>query len=175
MIYLYTERIRNMESWYYEKVVYRKRSTRDDMISLLAVLVTLAICIVSFYFLGSYSFIIWLGVIYGCFRIVTSTRYDYEYIFVEDSLTIDKIINKSRRKSILAASLKDFEIFAYEDSDHIKEYIDNVQATIDVSLRNEDTMFGVIYHKSQRTLLYFDSDERIVEFLKKYASYKFKE
>ena len=45
-----------MESWYYEKTVYRKKTGKDDLISLAAVVGTLAICIVSYYFLKTYSF-----------------------------------------------------------------------------------------------------------------------
>ena len=37
-----------MESWYYEKIVYRKKTKKDDLISFAVVLVTLAICIVSY-------------------------------------------------------------------------------------------------------------------------------
>jgi hypothetical protein len=165
-----------MESWYYEKIVYRKKTKKDDLISLAVVSVTLAICIVSYYFLRNLSFIIWLGVIYACYRIITSRKFDYEYIFVEDTMTIDKIINKSRRKNIFTHSLKDFEILAYKDSDHIKEYSDNVQQVIDASAPgSENTVFGVAYFKSMRTLVYFEADERIEDFIQKYAKHKFKE
>ena len=165
-----------MESWYYEKTVYRKKTGKDDLISLAAVVGTLAICIVSYYFLKTYSFIIWLGVVYACYRIVASRKFDYEYIFVEDTLTIDKIINKSRRQNIFTHSLKDFEILAYKDSAYLNEYVNNVQQVIDVSAPgSEDTVFGVAYYKSMRTLVYFEQDERIIEFIHKYAQYKFKE
>lgn len=164
-----------MESWYYEKIVYRKRTGKDDLISLGAVVVTLAICIVSYYFLKTYSFIIWLGAIYACYRLVATTKFDYEYIFVEDTMTIDKIINKSRRKNIFTHSLKDFEVIAYKNSVHINEYKGNVQQVIDASSSTDDTLFGVAYYKSQRTLVYFESDERVLEFIRKYVQYKFKE
>lgn len=165
-----------MESWYYEKTVYRKKTGKDDLISLAAVVGTLAICIVSYYFLKTYSFIIWLGVVYACYRIVASRKFDYEYIFVEDTLTIDKIINKSRRQNIFTHSLKDFEILAYKDSAYLNEYVNNVQQVIDVSAPgSEDTVFAVAYYKSMRTLVYFEQDERIMEFIHKYAQYKFKE
>ncbi len=165
-----------MESWYYEKTVYRKKTGKDDLISLAAVAVTLALCIVSYYFLKTYSFIIWLGVVYACYRIVASRKFDYEYIFVEDTMTIDKIINKSRRKNIFSHSLKDFEILAYKDSNHLSEYSNNVQQVIDASASNsEETVFGIAYYKSMRTLVYFEQDDRVMEFIKKYAQYKFKE
>jgi hypothetical protein len=136
-----------MESWYYEKTVYRKKTGKDDLISLAAVVGTLAICIDSYYFLKTYSFIIWLGVVYACYRIVASRKFDYEYIFVEDTLTIDKIINKSRRQKIFTHSLKDFEILAYKDSAYLNEYVNNVQQVIDVSAPgSEDTVFGVAYY-----------------------------
>ena len=90
-------------------------------------------------------------------------------------MTIDKIINKSRRKNIFTHSLKDFEVIAYKNSGYINEYKDNVQQIIDSSSSTDDTLFGVAYYKSQRTLVYFESDERILEFIKKYVQYKFKE
>ncbi|HOD92568.1 MAG TPA: DUF6106 family protein [Clostridia bacterium] len=165
-----------MESWYYEKTVYRKKTGKDDLISLASVVVTLAICIISFYFLKTYSFIIWLAAVYACYRIIASRKYDYEYIFVEDTMTIDKIINKSRRKNIFTHSLKDFEILAYKDSAYANEYANNVQQIIDASVPNsEDTIFGVAYYKSMRTLVYFEQDDRVMEFIRKYAQYKFKE
>jgi hypothetical protein len=115
-------------------------------------------------------------VVYACYRIVASRKFDYEYIFVEDTLTIDKIINKSRRQNIFTHSLKDFEILAYKDSAYLNEYVNNVQQVIDVSAPgSEDTVFGVAYYKSMRTLVYFEQDERIMEFIHKYAQYKFKE
>lgn len=164
-----------MESWYYEKTIYRKKTGKDDLISFAAVLVTLAICIVSYYFLKTFSFVIWLGVIYACYRLIASRKFDYEYIFVEDTMTIDKIINKSRRRNIFTHSLKDFEILAYKDSEYLKEYENNVQQVIDSSSGSEDAIFGIAYFKSMRTLVYFESDDRIMEFIDKYAPYKFKE
>ena len=165
-----------MESWYYEKTIYRKKTGKDDLISFAAVLVTLAICIVSYYFLKTFSFVIWLGVIYACYRLIASRKFDYEYIFVEDTMTIDKIINKSRRRNIFTHSLKDFEIMAYKDSEYLKEYENNVQQVIDASSSgSEDTIFGIAYFKSMRTLVYFESDDSVMEFIDKYAPYKFKE
>ena len=165
-----------MESWYYEKTIYRKKTGKDDLISFAAVLVTLAICIVSYYFLKTFSFVIWLGVIYACYRLIASRKFDYEYIFVEDTMTIDKIINKSRRRNIFTHSLKDFEILAYKDSEYLKEYENNVQQVIDASSSgSEDTIFGIAYFKSMRTLVYFESDDSVMEFIDKYAPYKFKE
>ncbi|MFA7672742.1 MAG: hypothetical protein WCY62_02660 [Clostridia bacterium] len=164
-----------MENWYYEKTVYRKKTGKDDLISLGAIMIALAISAVSYIYLGTYAFIIWLVAVYGCYLITTSRKYDYEYIFVEDTLTIDKIINKSRRKNIFTGSLKDFDIIAANDSEYGKGKTDNVQQTITAADMSANLYFGITYYKSQNTLVYFEADDRIREFIRKYAEYKFKE
>lgn len=164
-----------MENWYYEKTVYRKKTGKDDLISLGAIMIALAVSAVSYIYLGTYAFIIWLVAVYGCYLITTSRKYDYEYIFVEDTLTIDKIINKSRRKNIFTGSLKDFDIIAANDSEYAKGKTDNVQQTITAADKSGNLYFGITYYKSQNTVVYFEADDRIREFIRKYAEYKFKE
>lgn len=47
---------------------------------------------------------------------------EYEYLFVNGDLDIDKIMNKAKRKRMFSANVNDLEILAPADSIEVRQY-----------------------------------------------------
>ncbi len=152
---------------------------KDNLITLLAVLGAVAV-IVLFYLIEptrQFIFAIGVGAVYLAYRIIASRNIEYEYILAGNSIAMDKIINKRRRKRILNCDLTDFDIIAPVESKYYDEYKENTSKTLDMTSgdNSSDEYFGLTEYKDKRTMLVFETDERAREHIKKHLDYKFKQ
>ena len=67
----------------------------------------LILCFVLYIFpiLGTLSFLLIVGVIYGAYKLSSMLNVEYEYIITNGTMDVDKIINKSSRKRMLSFEL----------------------------------------------------------------------
>ena len=56
-------------------------------------------------YLGSFSFLLIAGALFGAFKLSCRFNVEYEYIVTNGTMDIDKIINKSSRKRVLSFEL----------------------------------------------------------------------
>lgn len=72
-------------------------------------------------------------VTYLAFR---NTNVEYEYLFVTGSLSIDKILGRSKRKKVWEGTMEEIQIIAPSDSAALNEFRSGNQETHDFSSRN---------------------------------------
>lgn len=67
----------------------------------------LILCFVLYIFpiLGTLSFLLIVGVLYGAYKLSSMLNVEYEYIITNGTMDVDKIINKSSRKRMLSFEL----------------------------------------------------------------------
>lgn len=76
---------------------------------------------------------IFLALIGGAYFVFTMQNVEYEYIYTNGELDIDRITNRSRRKRIFSSDIRAIEIVAHiEDKNYSKEF-ENTQKTMDFS------------------------------------------
>lgn len=105
---------------------------------------------------------------YGAYCFLRTLNYEYEYIFTNGELDIDKIVAKSKRKRLCTVKISTFT--------RICEYAEGVEPESDVasSIIVTDGTDGKIYlaefnHPSLgQCALYFSPDEEMLECVKKY-------
>lgn len=109
-----------MNDYYTEQMVKKQTDMKDIVIK--AVLV--AATIVSFLAIMMFPGIIILPVIMIALDVFIFGRLkvEYEYLFVNGDLDIDKIMNKAKRKKVFSASVKDMEFFAPADAVELRQY-----------------------------------------------------
>lgn len=163
----------------YEKSVVKPRDLKDNLITLFTVLGTVGL-IVFLYLIEpvrQFIFAIAAGLIYLAYRIITGRNIEYEYILAGNSIAMDKIINKSRRKRVFNCDLTDFDIVAPVESDYYREYVQNTAKILEmVSGDNKaDEYFGLTEYKGKRTMLIFETDEKAREHIRRHLDFKFKQ
>ena len=100
-----------------EYIVKVKRSPLEILISVLgvflaAILIFLSLGLLSTAF-SSFVLLIDAAIVYGVYILVTHFDVEYEYIFTNGDLDIDKIIAKRKRKRMFSLSVKEFELLLY--------------------------------------------------------------
>lgn len=109
-----------MGDFYTEQLVKKQTNMKDIVIK--AVLV--AITIVSFLVMLMFPFGILAPVVMIVLDVIMFQRLkvEYEYLFVNGDLDIDKIMNKSRRKKMFSANVSDVELFAPVDAVELRQF-----------------------------------------------------
>lgn len=162
----------------YEKCIVKPRDIKDNIITLVAVLGALAICVTAFLIdpINQYALAIAVVVIYLAYKMITNRNIEFEYILAGNSITMDRIYNKSKRKRMLNCDLSDFDLMAPVSSSYYEEHKDNVAKVINaVSGDNKPVeYFGVLEYDGKRTMLIFETDDRAVSHIKRHIDYKFK-
>ena len=93
---------------FFEQITAVKKSGKDIAaitgIWLLAFIICFLLVLFMGY-LGSFSFLLIAGALFGAFKLSCRFHVEYEYIVTNGTMDIDKIINKSSRKRVLSFEL----------------------------------------------------------------------
>lgn len=93
---------------FFEQITAVKKSGKDIAaitgIWLLAFIICFLLVLFMGY-LGSFSFLLIAGALFGAFKLRCRFNVEYEYIVTNGTMDIDKIINKSSRKRVLSFEL----------------------------------------------------------------------
>lgn len=117
--------IKTMEEWkmndYYTEQMVKKQADMKD-IAIKAVLA--AATIVSFLIIMMYpiGLILPIAMIALDVFIFGRLKVEYEYLFVNGDLDIDKIMNKSKRKKQFSMNVADMELLAPSDAVELRQY-----------------------------------------------------
>lgn len=159
-----------------EKIVTRKKTSKEHLIVAGIVLGGLILSILSFILLGPISPAVVAAILYFGYYFVKGTNLEYEYAVTNGDIDVDKIIAQRKRKRVFSAYTKDVEIIARLKSDKYNEY-KNINKRVEaVSSMNDaqDIYFMVAPFKSERTILFFQPDQRMLDSFKtKLPPYKF--
>ena len=108
-----------MNDIFIEQLVARKRRTKDTVLFIASILVVILIPItfavlvmnrlIIAYFLYVAFFLFVFG-IWGIWYVRSHQNVEYEYQMVQDTIVVSKIIAKRKRKEILKADVKQFDI-----------------------------------------------------------------
>ena len=157
---------------YVEVLVARKAST--PMLILKYVLIILA----AFSFLlgmGNILFIIiFIAFAVGAYFVSLNASIEYEYQYCEREVTVDKILNKSKRKRVAAFETDKLEVLAPSRSYHLDEYRNkNNYRTLDFSSGTEqqpDPTYTMYYDGREKVI--FEPGDQLVEAIKNVAPRK---
>lgn len=158
-----------------EYIVKRKNTGKDLALQILTVIAALMLFLLlmtaAFAFPTAMPILFALacGSLYGGYYLFTSQNVEYEYIFVNGEMDIDKIIARRKRKRLVTVKARSFESFGiYKAGEHANvQYANRIYACGD--LRDPGNFYAVMNHpKLGRTLLVFSPNDRILNALKTY-------
>ena len=123
--------------------------------------VTLALTIVFFIsaFLlgfGLVGMILMIASGVGYYFVSLNANIEFEYQYCDKEITVDKVLNKSRRKNIGKYDVGKIEAMAPSKSYHLYEYKNRTYKVLDFSAREKDPQPDPTY------TIYYDGKEKIV-------------
>lgn len=152
-----------------EKLVIKRKTFSDNLISAGIILATLMLVMLSLTIqilqqLGV-GLLFAAGFAYLGFRLITSRNVEYEYIVTNGDLDIDKIISKRKRKRIFSASCKEFEIVSPVKSNSFSQSVQSIKNRIDASssIDSPQAYFITLNYKGEKTVVIFEPDERMLK------------
>lgn len=160
-----------MSESYVELLVKRETSMRDKAISMFAMFCTAVLVIL---FLLTANIIILLGaVIFGVasYFIRLNVNLEYEYLYVDKELSIDKILNKTKRKKVTKVSMERLEILAPLNSYHLADYKNRTGKIFDYSSGEEDANRYMLVYEGQKRII-IEPNEALIKMIKNIAPRK---
>ena len=109
-----------MSDYYTEQLVKKQAGMKDIVIK--AALVAVTIVSVLIVFLCPFGIILPVLAVILDVLMFRRLNVEYEYLFVNGDLDIDKIMNKAKRKRMFSANVNDLEILAPADSIEVRQY-----------------------------------------------------
>lgn len=136
---------------YVECLVKKKPTFMRNFIKTLLIMLTVCFCIIGAGgFVPGFLAAIATGV--GAYFAYMNADIEYEYLYLDKEVTVDKIMAKSKRKKAAAYDIERMEILAPIKSWHLDDYKNRtMKKTIDFSqgvVNEPDTRYVMIYEGS---------------------------
>ena len=161
-----------MSEAYVECMVARKTPGWQMFLRYLLIGLTVVTAFFSFAY-GITLFIIAIVLGVGAYFITIYTDIEYEYLYLDKEITVDKVMHKAKRKRVATYSLDKIEIMAPIKSYHLDNYKNRQVKTTDFSsgVENQpDTRYVFFYDGSQKII--FEPNEALVKIAKNVAPRK---
>ena len=136
-----------MSDSYVECLVKAKQPIWAKILKVLLVTLTVLSCLVMF------VFIIFLPI--GAYFLNMFTDLEYEYLYLDKELSVDKIMAKSKRKRVATYSLDRMEVFAPVYSYHLDNFKNR-------QVKEKDYSIGEVLKPDGRYAMYYEGGEKII-------------
>ena len=153
-----------MNESYVECLVAKKPSS-----AMKALQVFLIVLAVIFFLLSMLNALMWLGVAaagIGAYFTSLNASVEFEYLYVDKEISVDKILNKTKRKKVEKFETESMEIFAPINSWHL----DNVTDYSSGVAGQPDRRYVMIYSGDRKII--FEPSEAMVKALQSVAPRK---
>lgn len=150
-----------MSDFYTEQLV-KKQTTMKD-IFLKALLVAVAIASVFTIFIFPVGILIPVIVITAVVFLIRRLNVEYEYLYVNGDLDIDKIMNKSKRKRIFSGNIGNMELLAPEGSPELGQYRGGRTLDFSSGIQEAERYVFVTVDNGQVSRVIFEPNDTIIE------------
>ncbi len=150
-----------MSDFYTEQLVKKQTTMKDVFIKALLV----ALAIVSVFVVLMFPVAIIVPVIVIAVVVVLIRRLDveYEYLYVNGDLDIDKIMHKAKRKRVFSMNINSMELLAQEGADELSQYRNARVLDFSSGMADAKRYVLVTAENGQVTKLVFEPNETIIE------------
>ena len=150
-----------------EQIIQRKHSGTDYLMYVGLSLAFLVICFLGLFVIPMFGFLVIIAAGYGMYWLVTSRNLEFEYSVTNGDLTIDRIVNRQRRKRMISFDVKDAEAMGkYKAVDHQSKHYDK---KFFASLKPDGSDEGAWYITVRSAkygglcLVVFSPEERVID------------
>ncbi len=160
-----------MSDSYVECLVKAKTSPLGKFLKILLIMLTVVFCLVMLVIPVALVGAVITGV--GAYFLNINTDVEYEYLYLDKELVVDKVLGKSRRKRVATYTVDRMEIFAPVRSYHLDNYKNRNVKIKDYSIGEElqpDRRYAMYYEGGEKILL--SPSEELVKVMKNVAPRK---
>lgn len=150
---------------FFEQIVVKKKTALDWLIILLSLLGGILVIGAVFVFIRSLVVAALFGVGYGVWWLISNRNIEYEYCVTNGDIDIDCIIDKRKRKRIVAVAGRKLEsLLPYDPARSTAGY---QRVVVAAPSANAEGLWGFTYHskKNGHTLVVFQPEERVLNAL----------
>lgn len=150
-----------MNETYVEWLVKRKTPSYMAFLKILTIMLAVCFIVVGFVILPA----LLIGLVFGvaAYFIYMNSDLEYEYLYVDRELAVDKVMAKSKRKRVASFELDKMEIVAPLKSWHLDNYRNRNDKLTDYSSGEEkkpDRRY-VFYYEGQRKVIFEPNEEMV--------------
>lgn len=160
-----------MSDTYVECLVKAKAPMWGRFLKILLILLTAVFAVAML--LMPYAILLAVAAGVGAYFSGYLTDVEYEYLYLDKELVVDKVMAKSKRKRIATYTVDRIEIFAPIKSYHLDNYRNRTAKVLDYSVGEElqpDRRYAMYYEGGQKILL--NPSEEMVKAMKNVAPRK---
>lgn len=143
-----------MSDTYVECLVKAKQSTMGKFFKILLIMLTVVFGLLTMMgFVIAFVLAIVTGV--GAYFVNLYTDIEYEYLYLDKELTVDKVLAKTKRKRVGTYAIDRVEILAPVKSYHLDNFKNR-------SVKVKDYSIGEELQPDQRYALYYEGGEKLI-------------
>lgn len=115
-------------------------------------------------------FVIFLLLAVGAFFLKRRLYVEYEYVFTNGEIDIDKIVEMKKRSRVFSFDIKNVELLAPEESQYVKDFANKPTSILNLypSTADKKVFVAMITGGTDRTQLRFVPDEEFINLCYKY-------
>ncbi|MCI8359314.1 MAG: hypothetical protein HFI51_14375 [Lachnospiraceae bacterium] len=137
---------------YVECLVARKSSFAVRFLKTLLIMLTICFVLIGMVFVPGFLIAIATGV--GAYFAYMNADLEYEYLYIDKEISIDKVMAKSRRKRIAVYDVQRMEVFAPVKSYHLDAFKNREMKSVDYSSRMDDNKkYMMVYEGNLKIFL----------------------
>ena len=137
---------------YVECLVARKSSFAVRFLKTLLIMLTVCFVLIGMVFVPGFLIAIATGV--GAYFAYMNADLEYEYLYIDKEISIDKVMAKSRRKRIAVYDVQRMEVFAPVKSYHLDAFKNREMKSVDYSSRMDDNKkYMMVYEGNLKIFL----------------------
>ncbi len=150
-----------MNESYKELLVKKDRGIKETLIRFLSLLPTVFLGFLTFVTGNMIFFIIVIALGVRDYFAFQWTDIEYEYLYLDKEISVDKIMAKTRRKRVTTLSVEKVEIMAPEKSHQLDSYRNRQTKVTDLSAGHDlpdQKLYWIFYEGNQRILMNLTED-----------------
>lgn len=157
-----------MGDLYSEWLVKKEKTSKDSLIKF-GLIALLVLAVAAGLFVHPILLIAAVALGTACYIIIPRTDLEYEYLFVNGELDIDKVIAKSKRKKVMSVDMEEVDLVAPEKSHRMDYYNGNTRMkTLDYSSGNPEhkRLAMIARHENETVRIIIEPDEKMAQAIK---------
>lgn len=159
-----------MQDMYAEYMVKHKTGAKDLIFQFLIVFVAAVLVAGCIILVQGIGFLLAALAVYGAYYLISLKFLEYEYIFTNGEMDVDKIINRKKRERLITVKSEEIERFSrYRPEEHIKGNYQTKIFAAENDRSAENMCLVVNSRKKGKTLIVFTPNEKISELIKSSA------
>lgn len=150
-----------MNDSYKELLVKKEKGMKEKLLRIVCLIPAIFLVLLTFLTANMIFFIVAVALGVLTYFVFQWTDIEYEYLYLDKEISVDKVMAKSRRKRVAVLSVEKMEILAPVQSHQLDSYKNRNVKTADYSAGVDlpgQKLYAMYYEGNQRYMLNLDED-----------------